>query len=112
MGIEHVHDSRSLKFAEGIRRDTDGYGVDIVLNSVTGAAQRAGVELLAFGGRFVEIGERNIYGATRVGLFPFRHNLTFYALDLVLLCRATDLKLGMARARWSSCIAAIALARV
>jgi polyketide synthase 5 len=85
MGIDHVYDSRSLEFAEEIRRDTDGYGVDIVLNSVTGAAQRAGVELLAFGGRFVEIGKRDIYGDTRLGLFPFRRNLTFYALDLALL---------------------------
>lgn len=50
MGIEHVYDSRSVEFADLIRRDTDGYGVDIVLNSVVGAAQRAGVELLAFGG--------------------------------------------------------------
>ena len=33
MGIEHVYDSRSIEFAEQIRRDTDGYGVDIVLNS-------------------------------------------------------------------------------
>ena len=39
MGIEHVYDSRSIEFAEQIRRDTDGYGVDIVLNSLTGAAQ-------------------------------------------------------------------------
>ncbi|MGE5696709.1 MAG: sulfolipid-1 biosynthesis phthioceranic/hydroxyphthioceranic acid synthase, partial [Candidatus Sericytochromatia bacterium] len=68
MGIQHVYDSRSLEFAEGIRRDTDGYGVDIVLNSVTGAAQRAGIELLAFGGRFIEIGKRDIYGDTRLGL--------------------------------------------
>ena len=85
MGIEHVYDSRSIEFAEQIRRDTDGYGVDIVLNSVTGAAQRAGIELLALGGRFVEIGKRDIYGDTRLGLFPFRRNLTFYAVDLGLL---------------------------
>jgi polyketide synthase 5 len=85
MGIEHVYDSRSLEFADGIRRDTEGYGVDIVLNSVTGAAQRAGVELLAFGGRFVEIGKRDIYGDTRLGLFPFRRNLAFYGVDLGLL---------------------------
>jgi polyketide synthase 5 len=84
-GIEHVYDSRSIEFAEQIRRDTDGYGVDIVLNSVTGAAQRAGLELLAFGGRFVEIGKRDIYGDTRLGLFPFRRNLAFYAVDLALL---------------------------
>ena len=86
MGIEHVYDSRSVEFADQIRRDTDGYGVDIVLNSLTGAAQRAGVELLAFGGRFVEIGKKDIYGDTRMGLFPFRRNLSFYGVDLALMC--------------------------
>lgn len=87
MGIEHVYGSRSTEFAEQIRRDTDGYGVDIVLNSLTGAAQRAGLNLLAYGGRFVEIGKRDIYGDTRLGLFPFRHNLTFYAVDVALLSK-------------------------
>ncbi|SPM35482.1 polyketide synthase [Mycobacterium rhizamassiliense] len=85
MGIEHVYDSRSTDFAEQIREDTDGYGVDVVLNSLPGAAQRVGVELLAFGGRFVEIGKRDIYGDTRLGLFPFRRNLSLYAVDLALL---------------------------
>ncbi|WP_372514493.1 sulfolipid-1 biosynthesis phthioceranic/hydroxyphthioceranic acid synthase [Mycobacterium lacus] len=85
MGIEHVYDSRSIEFAERIRRDTDGEGVDIVLNSLTGAAQRAGVDLLNFGGRFVEIGKRDIYDDTRLGLSPFRRNLAFFALDLWLM---------------------------
>ena len=86
MGINNVYDSRSVDFAEQILEDTDGYGVDIVLNSLTGAAQRAGVELLAFGGRFVEIGKKDIYGDTRMGLFPFRRNLSFYGVDLALMC--------------------------
>ncbi len=85
MGIEHVYDSRSTEFADQIRADTGGYGVDIVLNSLPGAAQRAGLELLSFGGRFVEIGKRDIYGDTKMGLFPFRRNLSFYAVDLALL---------------------------
>ncbi|KAP48001.1 polyketide synthase Pks2 [Mycobacterium tuberculosis MD16775] len=85
MGIEHVYDSRSIEFAEQIRRDTNGRGVDVVLNSVTGAAQLAGLKLLAFRGRFVEIGKRDIYGDTKLGLFPFRRNLSFYAVDLGLL---------------------------
>lgn len=85
MGIEHVYDSRSVEFAEQIRRDTDGYGVDVVLNSLPGAAQRVGLELLAFGGRFIEIGKRDIYGDTRLGLFPFRRNLSLYAVDLALM---------------------------
>ena len=86
MGINNVYDSRTVDFAEQILEDTDGYGVDIVLNSLTGAAQRAGVELLAFGGRFVEIGKKDIYGDTRMGLFPFRRNLSFYGVDLALMC--------------------------
>lgn len=85
MGIERVYDSRSVDFADQIRADTDGYGVDIVLNSVFGAAQVAGLELLALGGRFIEIGKRDIYGDTKLGLFPFRRNIAFYGLDLGLM---------------------------
>ena len=85
MGIEHVYDSRSTDFAAEIRRDTGGYGVDVVLNSLPGAAQRAGIELLAFGGRFIELGKRDIYGDTHLGLFPFRRNLALFAVDLALL---------------------------
>ncbi|ORB39182.1 SDR family NAD(P)-dependent oxidoreductase, partial [Mycobacterium paraseoulense] len=85
MGIEHVYDSRGTTFADEIRRDTGGYGVDVVLNSLPGAAQRAGIDLLAFGGRFVELGKRDIYRDTHLGLFPFRRNLSLFAVDLALL---------------------------
>ncbi|HEY0226846.1 MAG TPA: SDR family NAD(P)-dependent oxidoreductase, partial [Mycobacterium sp.] len=94
LGVGHVYDSRSTEFAEEIRRDTDGYGVDVVLNSVTGAAQRAGFELLAIGGRFVEIGKRDVYGDTRLGLFPFRRNLTFHYLDLALMGESHPQQVG------------------
>lgn len=85
MGIDYVYDSRSTEFADLIRHDTGGYGIDIVLNSLSGAAQRAGLELLSFGGRFIELGKRDIYGDTRIPLFPFRRNLAFHAVDLALL---------------------------
>ncbi|CAN5129254.1 mycocerosate synthase [soil metagenome] len=94
MGIEHVYDSRSTEFAEQIRRDTDGYGVDVVLNSLTGPAQRAGVELLALGGRFVEIGKLDIYGHTRLDLYPFRQNLAFYCVDLALMTTSHPQRVG------------------
>ncbi|MUL63444.1 polyketide synthase [Mycobacterium sp. CBMA 234] len=94
MGITHVYDSRSIEFAEQIRRDTDGYGVDIVLNSLTGAAQRVGFELLSIGGRFVEIGKRDVYGDTRLGLQPFHRNLTFYYLDLALMSLSHPKRVG------------------
>jgi polyketide synthase 5 len=94
MGIEYVYDSRSTEFAERIRRDTDGYGVDVVLNSLTGAAQRAGLELLSVGGRFVEIGKRDVYANSRLELFPFRRNLTFHYVDLALMAESHPRKVG------------------
>ncbi len=94
MGIAHVYDSRSIEFADQIRRDTDGYGVDVVLNSLIGPAQRAGLELLAFGGRFVEIGKRDVYEHTRVDLYPFRRNLTFCYADLALMTTEDPERIG------------------
>jgi polyketide synthase 5 len=94
MGIDHVYDSRSTDFADQIRGDTAGYGVDIVLNSLTGAAQRAGFELLATGGRFVEIGKHDVYGNTRLGMFPFRRNLTFHYVEVALMAASHPHRVG------------------
>jgi polyketide synthase 5 len=94
MGIAHVYDSRGTEFAALIRRDTDGYGVDIVLNSLTGGAQRAGLELLSIGGRFVEIGKRDVYANNRLELFPFRRNLTFHYVDLALMAASHPQRVG------------------
>ena len=93
-GIEHVYDSRSLEFADRIREDTGGAGVDVVLNSLTGAAQRVSLDLLSFGGRFVEIGKRDIYRDGKLGLAPFRRNLAFYSIDLELMAVADPDRLG------------------
>jgi acyl transferase domain-containing protein/NADPH:quinone reductase-like Zn-dependent oxidoreductase/acyl carrier protein len=83
-GVEHVFDSRTLDFAEQVREVTSGRGVDVVLNSLTGAAMRASLDLLAPTGRFIEIGKRDLYDGARIDLGIFRHGITYAALDLVL----------------------------
>ncbi|MFO1456197.1 MAG: SDR family NAD(P)-dependent oxidoreductase [Steroidobacteraceae bacterium] len=60
MGVAHVFDSRSTSFADGIRALTQGAGVDIVLNSLSGEMLEASFDVTARGGRFVEIGKRGI----------------------------------------------------
>ena len=82
LGVEHVMDSRSLKFASSIKEITDDSGVDVVLNSLAGEFLLAGLDLLRPMGRFLEIGKRDIYSDFKIGLFPFRKNLTFHAIDL------------------------------
>jgi polyketide synthase 5 len=94
IGIEYVYDSRSTEFAEQIRRDTGGHGVDIVLNSLPGTAQRAGLDVLSIGGRFVEIGRRDVYANTRLELFPFHRNLTFHYVDLTLMSESHPNRIG------------------
>ncbi|MFG3509161.1 SDR family NAD(P)-dependent oxidoreductase [Streptomyces sp. NPDC047821] len=87
LGIAQVMDSRTLDFAERVRELTAGRGVDVVLNSLTGPAQSAGLDLLARRGRFVELGKRDIYANSRLGLLPFRRNVTFSSVDVLLMMR-------------------------
>ncbi|HUS39516.1 MAG TPA: polyketide synthase dehydratase domain-containing protein, partial [Pirellulales bacterium] len=66
MGIEHVMDSRSVDFAEQIMRATDGAGVDMVLNSLTGDAIGKGISVLAENGHFLELGKTDLWDQQRV----------------------------------------------
>ncbi|MGW5696933.1 SDR family NAD(P)-dependent oxidoreductase, partial [Streptomyces asiaticus] len=82
MGIARVMDSRSLDFRDEVMEATGGEGVDVVLNSLSGAAIRAGLECLRPFGRFVELGVRDILSDAPLGLSPLRHNITFSTVDL------------------------------
>lgn len=58
-GIAHVFDSRSLAFRERIRARAPE-GLDLVINTLSGPAIEAGLDLLRPGGRFIELGRANI----------------------------------------------------
>ena len=77
--------SRSLAFADDVRWKTGGRGVDVVLNSLPGAFLEKSISVLAAGGRFLEIGKRDIYADTPLGLHALRNNAAFYAIDLAKL---------------------------
>jgi polyketide synthase 2/polyketide synthase 5 len=87
IGIQHVMDSRSLHFAAQTRTSTGGEGVDVVLNSLSGPAIRAGLQTLRPFGRFIELGVRDIDADTPLGLAPLRHNITLSTVDLTELQR-------------------------
>jgi len=87
MRVPHILDSRSLAFADEIMKTTGGHGVDVVLNSLPGEYITRSLSILAAYGRFVEIGRTDIYQNKPLGLFPFRNNLSYFALDLERVCR-------------------------
>ncbi|MCF3103239.1 SDR family NAD(P)-dependent oxidoreductase [Streptomyces roseoverticillatus] len=82
LGADHVLDSRSADFADRIRRLTGGHGADVVLNSLSGPAMARGMEVLAQGGRFVELGKQDVYANRRALLRPLAGNTAFFVVDV------------------------------
>ncbi|WP_306119800.1 MULTISPECIES: SDR family NAD(P)-dependent oxidoreductase [unclassified Roseitalea] len=82
MGIAFVGDSRSVDFADGVRKATGGRGVDLVLNALAGSAIDKGLECLAPFGRFIEIGKRDLFADKPIGLKSLYYNNSFHVVDL------------------------------
>ncbi|SEC54765.1 polyketide synthase 12 [Amycolatopsis tolypomycina] len=59
-GCDRVASSRTLEFEDVFRAATEGRGVDVVLNALSGEFVDASLRLLAPGGRFVEMGKTDL----------------------------------------------------
>ena len=81
MGITNCYDSRSLLFADRILADTAGDGIDVVLNCLAGDAIDANLEILKPFGRFLELGKRDFFANSKIGLRPFRNNVSYFGID-------------------------------
>lgn len=79
---ERIFSSRDLTFAAGIMRATNGKGVDVVVNSLAGEALRETWNCIAFGGRFIEVGKRDMLGNTGLDMAPFLRQVTFTSVNL------------------------------
>ncbi|MGD0106468.1 MAG: beta-ketoacyl synthase N-terminal-like domain-containing protein, partial [Rhodopila sp.] len=82
LGVAAVFDSRGTSFVDDILAVTDRKGVDVVLNSVSQELMKQSLRLLRPFGRFLEIGKRDLYGDTPIGIRPLRHNASYYAIDI------------------------------
>jgi acyl transferase domain-containing protein/NADPH:quinone reductase-like Zn-dependent oxidoreductase/acyl carrier protein len=81
-GADHVLDSRDLGFADAVRGITDGKGVDVVLNSLSGEAMEQSLGILKPFGRFLELGKRDFYLNSRIHLRALRQNISYFAIDV------------------------------
>lgn len=83
--IASIHNSRTLDFVSEVRAATAEHkraGVDVVLNSLAGAAMEASLNLLATGGKFIEIGKQDITANNSLPLLAFNKSLMFVGLDI------------------------------
>jgi NADPH:quinone reductase-like Zn-dependent oxidoreductase len=82
---EHIFNSRDASFLDGIMKITNGSGVDVVLNSLSGELLHASWKCLGGFGTFVEIGRRDFMGHAKLAMERFESNRTFVGVDLMHL---------------------------
>lgn len=109
LGVKHVYDSRTTDFADQILADTDGAGVDVVLNSLTSEGFiEATLKATAQNGRFAEIAKRDIW--TPEQMAEARPDIAYeiVALDTVMFTEPdrirdllTEVSQGLADGDWT-----------
>ncbi len=109
LGVKYVYDSRTTDFADQILADTDGAGVDVVLNSLTSEGFiDATLRATAQGGRFAEIAKRDIW--TTEQMTAARPDIAYeiVALDTVMFTEPdrirdllTEVSDGLAQGEWT-----------
>jgi acyl transferase domain-containing protein/NADPH:quinone reductase-like Zn-dependent oxidoreductase len=80
LGVPHIFNSRTLDFSEKILEITGGLGVDIVLNSLAGDFIAASFSALGHGGRFIELGKRDLWSQERVAALD--REIAYHVIDL------------------------------
>ena len=78
----HIFSSRTPEFRDGVMCATNGRGVDLAVNSLSGNLLQETWNLMADFGRFIEIGKKDALANSHLGMRPFDRNVTFSGVDL------------------------------
>jgi NADPH:quinone reductase-like Zn-dependent oxidoreductase/SAM-dependent methyltransferase len=84
MGVQHIMNSRTLDFAEEIMTVTQGEGVDIVLNSLSGEFITKSLSILKDNGDFLEIGQAEL---TPNQIKEIKPEISYFLINMVQLCQ-------------------------
>ncbi|KAL6362754.1 hypothetical protein LRP88_04058 [Fusarium phalaenopsidis] len=72
----HIFNSRNSSFLPDVMRETNGVGVDVVLNSLSGDLLHASWKCVAEFGKMIEIGKRDFIGQGKLAMEAFEANRT------------------------------------
>ena len=79
---EHILSSRDPSFADELLRKTDGKGIDLVLNSLSGELLHATWRTVAEFGKFVDIRKKHVNGDIEVDSSVFLGNRSYLRVDI------------------------------
>lgn len=80
-----IFSSRDSSFVQGLMEKTKGKGVDVVLNSLSGALLKASWDCIAPYGRFVDITKMDMEAGRHLDTTPFSRSASYTGFDLVSL---------------------------
>ena len=98
LGVPHLINYQATDFESEIHRLTDGQGVDVVINTLSGEAIQKGMNCLSAGGRYIEIAMTALKSAKTIDLSVLSNNQSFYSVDLRKLERKNPEKFQSYRA--------------
>ncbi|CAH2093519.1 unnamed protein product [Euphydryas editha] len=78
----HIGNSRDTSFEGMIKEQTNGKGVDLVLNSLSDDKLQASMRCLGYRGRFLEIGKFDISNNTLIDMNFFLNEISFHGIML------------------------------
>ena len=85
-GVKYIMNSRTLDFAEQVMAYTNGQGVDIVLNCLTGEGfVERSLAVVSAKGRFVELAKLDIWNWEQVT--SVRPDVQYFAIDMGSACQ-------------------------
>ncbi|MBF0397987.1 MAG: SDR family NAD(P)-dependent oxidoreductase, partial [Desulfobacterales bacterium] len=82
IGVSNVINYIEEDFSQKILKLTDGYGVDVVINTLPGDAIQKAIDILAPFGRYVEIAMTGLKNSGSLDLSKMTYNQVFYSIDL------------------------------
>ena len=83
----HIFNSRNHSFLQDLMHETNGKGVDLVLNSLSGELLHASWKCVAEFGKLIELGKRDILGSGELAMEIFSQNRSYCCVDIVHLVR-------------------------
>jgi NAD(P)-dependent dehydrogenase (short-subunit alcohol dehydrogenase family) len=82
----HIFHSRDTSFVDDVFTQTNGKGVDLALNSLSGELLHATWSCVAEFGTMVEIGKRDLLGSGKLAMDVFLANRSYCCVDLDQIC--------------------------
>ncbi|KAI3094809.1 hypothetical protein CBS147333_9920 [Penicillium roqueforti] len=84
---DHIFNSRGVSFQEDLLRQTNGRGIDLALNSLSGELLHATWRCIAKWGTLVEIGKRDLLGGGKLDMELFLANRSYRCVDIDQMCK-------------------------